>query len=176
MTVAAPLLRRPVNGVNINSPENNGNANYPGLNTSANIAITVPTPAMVTKEASTQSVLEALAKTFAEKFGSFSNQANYENLISAKFYMTEDMKQWTDAYIAENKKKEITEFYGVTARALKAEIISLNQEETQAQIAVTVQREEEGGESLLKNITYQRLVLDFMRIDKEWKVNSASWK
>ena len=90
--------------------------------------------------------------------------------------MTQDMKQWTDAYIAENKKKKINEFYGVTARALKAEIISLNQEETRAKIVVTVQREEEAGESLLKNITYQKLVLDFMKIDKAWKVNSANWK
>mgnify|MGYP001572774447 CR=1 FL=1 len=51
----------------------------------------------------------------------------------------------------------------MTARALKAEIISLNQEETRAKIVVTVQREEEAGESLLKNITYQKLVLDFIR-------------
>lgn len=176
LTVVAPILQNKANPENTNSSVNNSNSNFAGFNASANIAVPGSTPAIVTKEPSTQSVLEALAKTFAEKFGSFSNQANYENLIDAKFYMTEDMKQWTDKYISDNAKKKIDEFYGVSTRALKAEIITMNNEETQAQVVVTVQREEQAGDSLNKNITYPKLVLDFMKIDNAWKVNSANWK
>lgn len=178
LAVIAPLLEKNANGDNSNlDAGGQGNINSGNLNLSANIALPSPTPNIVASTPKTQSILEAIARTFAEKFGSFSSQGNYENLGDLEFYMTEDMKDWAKKYIANDKKKKGAEFYGVTTRALKAEIIALNDEETQAQAVVTTQREEtHQSEAGRKNIIYQKLVLDFLKIDQDWKVNSAEWK
>lgn len=177
ITVIAPLLQRNVNISNTIDTNANGNINYGGLNISTNIAFPAPTANVITKIPSSQSVLEAIARTFAEKFGSFSTQGNNENIRDTEYYMTADMKEWAEKYIKESQNKKNAEFYGVTTRALKAEIVALNDEETQAQIVVTAQREEtRGSASGRKNIMYQKLVLDFLKVDENWKVNAAEWK
>lgn len=179
LLVLAPLMfpKKEKGNINtVNGEPLNVNTGTNGFLPNANVTVN-PTPKILTKEPKAQSVLEALARTFAEKFGSFSTHGNYENLKDLKHLMTEDMKQWADNYIQENSKKSNTEFYGVTARAIKVELIAMNDEETSAQAVVTVQKEETGGSlSARKNISYVKLVLDFIKIDGEWKVNAASWK
>lgn len=177
IAVIAPFFQNTANTSPANSVINAENVNYGGLNVSTNIALPAQTANVMTKIPSSQSVLEAIARTFTEKFGSFSTQGNNENLYDAEYYMTADMKEWAEKYIKESQNKKNAEFHGITTRALKAEIISLNDEETQAQIVVTAQREEtRGSASGRKNIIYQKLVLDFLKVDKDWKVNAANWK
>ena len=133
---------------------------------------------IITKEPSSQSVLIAIAKTFAEKFGSFSNQANFENLRNTKYYMTQRMKMWTDDYIEKNKNIQNTdEFYGVTTRAIKVDIITLSDDESQAQVLVSTQQEEYANDvSSRGKLLYKRLMLDFKKENDQWKVDAAVWQ
>lgn len=177
LAVMAPRVKSPGDTNGVNAPVNSENTNFGNINLSANIAISNSAPAIVTEKPSTQSSLEAIARTFAEKFGSFSTMGNFENIYDLEFFMTADMKEWAKKYLKDNAVKPGAEFYGVTTRALKTEIVAMDDDETQAQIVVTTQREETRGSIAgRKNITYQKLVIDFLKIENEWKVNAANWK
>lgn len=170
----APLLKKtpqPGQNTDVNAPLNEG------LGTARDIVSGSAQPVIYTKEPSTQAVLFALAMTFAEKYGSWSSHGNFENLKDAKFYMTDRMKAWADNVIAEGAPEDGGGFYGVTTRALKPELLTLNEDETRAQILVTTQQEEfTGSVSSSGKITYKRLLLDFQKVNDEWKVDVAEWQ
>ena len=185
IAVIAPRVKTPGNANAVNSPANSENANFSNINLSANIAIPNSTPVIVTEKPSTQSTLEAIARTFAEKFGSFSTMGNFENIYDVEFFMTADMKEGLllgkferpKKYIVDNAVEPGAEFYGVTTRALKTEIVVMDDDETQAQIVVTTQREETRGSITGRsNIIYQKIAIDFLKIENEWKVNAANWR
>ncbi len=130
---------------------------------------------ILTESPSTQSTLIAIAMTFAERFGSFSNEGNYENLTDLKAIMTDNMKRWTDNYIASNNV-DLENFYGVTTRALSAEIITLADDERQAQVVVSTQRQELAGEAKQARVYYQKILLNLTQGGDGWKVDGATWQ
>lgn len=131
-----------------------------------------------TKEPGNQSALIAVAMTFTERFGSFSTQGNFENLKDSQYYMTEKLKAWSESYMEKNKNREESqEFYGVTTRALKADILTLDDDEKNAQVLVSVQQEENHGSQTGRGaILYKRLLLDCIKMDGSWKVDTALWQ
>lgn len=135
-------------------------------------------PPTITKEPKTQSTLTAIAVTFAEKFGSYSNQVNFENFKDLEPLMTNNMKKWTEQYVAQENNREngSEEFFGVTSRALKADIIALDEAETSAQFIVNMQREETQGSPPRIRVYYQKLLLYIVRDGVNWKIDSAEWK
>lgn len=177
---APTLKRKPKAGNNENEVNSFFNTNAPGLGSNsanANVNSADTENIIYTKEPSTQAVLLAIAVTFAEKYGSFSSDGNFENLLDAKHFMSDRMKDWTDDYIRKNKALKNGSFYGVTTRAIKPEILSMNSEETQAQVLVNTQQEEFSEEvSSRGRILYKRLVLDFIKVNNVWKVDAAVWQ
>ena len=177
IAVLAPLIGRKEEAINTNTATlGNTNSRFPAgvsVNTSQEIE---DRPVITTREASTQSTLFAIATTFAEKYGSYSNEANYENLEDIKVFMTPSLQAWVDENAREEQSRGDT-YFGVTTRALRSEIISLNNEETQAQVLVTVQQEESRGSvGSSGRILYKGLLLDFVLLDDAWKVNAVSWQ
>ncbi len=178
LVALAPLIKKSGVGENANNTNIFTNTNTTKSEFIENKNIQTDTrEEVLTKEPSTQSVLIAIAKTFAEKFGSFSNQGNFENLQDAKYFMTTRMVDWTNQYIEKNKKVQNTAFYGVTTKSLKEEIITLSDDEESAQVLVSTQQEEFGSQVASRGkIVYKRLMLDFKKVDNSWKVDSAQWQ
>lgn len=130
-------------------------------------------PPLLTKQPQTQSALTAVAVTFAERWGSYSNQANFENLRDARELMSARMRAAADAQIAAGAPKNAA-FYGVTTRALGAQIITLDAAEANAQVLVSTQRAETTatGDAL----TYVGLLLQLVNTADGWRVDSAEWQ
>ncbi|MBU1164253.1 hypothetical protein KKA15_01675 [Patescibacteria group bacterium] len=128
------------------------------------------------EESKVQSNLNATALTFAEKFGSFSNQSGFENLDDLKVMMTQSMISWTNRYIIESKAKLIDgeEYIGYTTKALSANI--QYQTNSDAEVVVTTQRSESRGVATEPRIFYQQLQLQFKNIDGAWRVDNAVWQ
>lgn len=162
----------------------NKNAQGIFINTNASLSqgtgVTVPDSQarVFTKKPADQSALIAIAMTFTERFGSFSTQGDFENLKDSQSYMTEKLKAWSESYIEKNKNREEGgEFYGVTARALKADILTLDDDEKNAQVLVSVQQEENRGSHTGRGaILYKRLLLNCVKMDGSWKVDTALWQ
>lgn len=158
-------------GQNGNTPAG-GNAGLPQVGTNEGVTTPVaPTP--VTKEPATQSTLEALAKTFAERYGSYSSHSELSNLRELQPIMTSRMAKSAAAALPQSLPG--TGFYGVSTKVLSVQIIALNDAETEAQLAVQTQRSEtrtgQGG-----NQFYQKLTVSLVKESAGWKVDQAAWQ
>jgi len=121
--------------------------------------------------------LRRLAAAFAERYGSFSNQSDFENIADLRVFMSRSMVEWSEDYVADARAKQAVspEYYGVITRAISAEIEALDETGGMAEILVKTQRQEilaDGSET----VYYQDITVDLITENQQWKVDSATWK
>jgi len=123
--------------------------------------------------------LKRLAQSFAERFGSYSNQSNFENIEDLKPLMTSSMIEWANKFIEEERKKveEISEYFGVTTKAVSVSTKFFNEEEGRGEFLVSTQRSEAKGTTTnIVNVYYQDILIKFKRVGEDFKVEGAFWQ
>ena len=129
----------------------------------------------VTKESARETNLELLlinlAKNFVERFGSWSTDNQGENLEELLPLSTAKMKQYLNNIIL---NYEITEFYGLSTKALATEIIFLDEEEGEAIILVKTQRIET-LDDLSTEVYYQDIELYIILAGDKWLIEETKW-
>lgn len=125
----------------------------------------------------TRADLLAFALPFAERFGSYSNQSNFENLSDLMPFMSESMRSWAKEKINSAKNTPTPTLYkGTTTKAISHTVLGLDTERETAEIRVTTQRKELVGTSANFKVYNQDLLLNFVKEDGTWLVNSAVWQ
>lgn len=121
--------------------------------------------------------LRNTAKSFAELFGSFSSEGNYQNIVDAEYYMSDSVIAWAEQYVAEQRAKPRSgEFFGTTTRVIfEPDVREFDLEGGTAQVVVNTRRIETGATIGSQNVYYQDITLDFIRAGNEWKVNRFTW-
>lgn len=123
--------------------------------------------------------IRRLAMAFAERFGSFSNQGDYQNIEDLRVFMSDRMKGWADAYVQnarDNAPASGTEEYsGITTRALSSELDAYSEEQGSATVTVSTQRTERTGLAQTQNVRYQTIRIEFVMENGTWKVDGAFW-
>ncbi|HLD18169.1 MAG TPA: hypothetical protein VJB99_03805 [Patescibacteria group bacterium] len=121
-----------------------------------------------------QAPLQALAKTFAERYGSYSNESAFANLTDVLPLMSQRFRAETEKMLATSIPS--TAFYGVTTRVLAVSIETMDDSSGIAQTSIHTQREETTG--TVQNVVtiYQILTLDFVKENSTWKVDRARWQ
>ncbi|MBI5072126.1 hypothetical protein HZB93_04570 [Candidatus Falkowbacteria bacterium] len=147
--------------------------------------ITLPnstTVSAVVPEASEEEKLKSdisrIAAAFAERFGSYSNQGNFENLVDLKPLMTVKMQTWIDNFIKQSQAAagDSSVYFGVTTKALSVTAAEINEAGGTARITVSTQRREASGNMASNSeIKYENLELVFKKINGEWLVDEATW-
>jgi hypothetical protein len=119
-----------------------------------------------------------LAISFAERFGSYSNQSDYGNITDLKIYMTKSMQEWADNFVTENRsnKTGAQEYYGIVTHAVSGEFIDLDDEKGVAEISVMTRRRELGENETVGGSFTQEIKLKLLRESGEWKIDKASWQ
>ncbi len=117
--------------------------------------------------------LQAQAKLFAERYGSFSTEANYQNLKDLLPVMTATFAAQTETSI--RTAPPSTEYYGVTTRVVSVKTDALDEAAGTASLTVSTQRQETKGNAA-PTVKYQNLALTFQKIGTEWKISSAVWE
>lgn len=117
------------------------------------------------KEAS----LKTLAKSFAERWGSFSNHSDYDNFASLKPSMTPEMQKWADSYL-EKEKARIKDFsfYGVITKVLSEKVEGDIKDA--AKINLVCQKQESLNNEDIK-VSYSDISLGFVQKDGKWLVS-----
>ncbi|EKD32794.1 MAG: hypothetical protein ACD_76C00145G0002 [uncultured bacterium] len=119
------------------------------------------------------SAVVALAKTFSERFGSFSTESEFQNIRDV-------IPLATAGYSAELESMltlSVTsgEYYGVSTRVISTDVISLNDAAGTASVSVNTQRQEAKVSVQNTRVYYQTIELDFVKESGVWKVSKASW-
>lgn len=119
-----------------------------------------------------------IASSFAERFGSYSNQSDYGNITDLRSFMTDKMQAWADKYIADQRKKNpYTPVYqGAIAKAISFEVKSFDAAAGSAEVKVSAQRSEFSGDSKEPKVYYQDIVIKMIKENSSWKVDSAFWQ
>lgn len=120
--------------------------------------------------------LKSTAASFAERFGSYSNQGNFNNINDLRGVMTLKMNAWADNYIANQQSVVDESYFGVTTIAVSTKIITLSEELGQADIVVSTQRQENKGSTVNPRVTYQDIEIELVNTGSGWKVDSAEWQ
>ncbi len=135
----------------------------------------------VSKEAPHQTNADDLGKvsmSFAERFGSFSNQSDYGNFTDLKILMTNNMKEWVDKYVSNLKTQPQNDgaYYGVVSDALTYEVKKFDDKAGEAEIVIGMQRRESteninGGQSYIQNLD-----LSLVKENNDWLFDKAYWQ
>ncbi len=122
--------------------------------------------------------LGKISMSFAERFGSFSNQSNYGNFTDLKILMTDSMKTWADKYVTDlkNQPQAGSSYYGVVTTAITFEVKKFDDKAGQANIIVATQRRE-STEKINGGAPYsQNLDLSLVKKNGEWLFDKAYWQ
>lgn len=146
-----------------NTTSNQPNTNTPVENTNANSA-----------QNQEEEILR-LARTFTERYGSYSNRNNFENITRLEAYMTEAFQKKSLEYIDANQQEGIPEeYYGISTTAVSLKLANYK-EEASATVHVSTRRVETRSTQDPK-IYNQDAVLEFKNVAGNWKVDSFTWK
>lgn len=121
--------------------------------------------------------LKMMAFSFAERLGSYSNQASFANITELKMFMTPSMQNWADSYVTQMKKDfEYSGHYeGVSTRALTGKIIDFDAENKKAEILVHTQKtktDDIGKE----DVSQEYITIRYVYMNNKWLVDYAKWE
>lgn len=158
-------------GIDINSlPE----ANTQPVNTNTEEP-TATDPAADPADESTQATLMRLSRIVVERYGSYSNRNNYENITRLEPFMTDRFKEESIAFIDEQQKTGFSEeFYGIVTSAESVKVQEFKKQES-ATIIVSTRRVESRSNQEDKVITQDALVF-FTYVGDNWKVDNITWQ
>jgi len=122
--------------------------------------------------------LKRMAISFAERFGSYSNQSDYENIKDLRIFMTAAMAAWSDGYIEKVAAgRAATAIYaGVTTTAVANEMKKFDADAGQAEILVRTQRREATVTTGNAANRYEDILISFIKENNVWKVDAARWQ
>lgn len=156
--------------VNLNTTATTNDETVAVVNATVNATSTVPEADPEQKSEALQ--LERLAKLFTERFGSYSTDAHYQNILDLRPYMTNKMQVWAEDYVnvqlARGEEATLNRIVTTVASTQKQSIAN-----TQASMRLSTQRIESGDN---EETYYQEIVLNFVKDGEDWLVDSATWQ
>lgn len=144
-------------------------ANLPGTTTNT---VTTNTALPTSSAEAERTRVIFVARTFAEVYGSGSNQNNFSNLTAAQTYSTKTYANALQAQIAQGRLTLVTTpYHGYVTKALVVTFTKLST--TTASVVVSTQRQETLDD---KSKTYtQNLEVQLQKNGNDWQVNAAQW-
>lgn len=119
----------------------------------------------------------SLVVPFVERFGSYSNQGEFENLSDLLPFMSGSMQVWAEKQIKEQSEKPFQKLYrGVTTKALSHTVVSHEPEKGRAEMRISTQRREMIGSGANARVYPQDVIVKLVKDDGAWVVDSAFWQ
>ncbi len=129
------------------------------------------------KKQNQEESLKFVAISFAERFGSYSNQSNFQNIIDLKPFMSEKMKKWADSYVTQlrQKQKDVSSYYSIITKAITAKVENFSPKSNSAVVTVSVIRNENKTDGSKSRFS-QDIILNFIKEGSAWRVDKVKWQ
>ncbi|MFA5854661.1 MAG: hypothetical protein WC866_06340 [Patescibacteria group bacterium] len=115
-----------------------------------------------------------MGELFAERYGSYSNQGDFQNLRDLLPVMTAKYRLQTETSLAAAKPQQGQTFEGVTSVKISSEVRTYNEAGGTAVVAVTLQQEKVSGTSTV--VGYRTLRMELKKVGEDWRVDSSRWE
>ncbi|MFA6130945.1 MAG: hypothetical protein WC730_01630 [Patescibacteria group bacterium] len=116
----------------------------------------------------------SIARSFVERFGSFSTEADYQNVTDVIPLATTQLSARLQTIAEEARAEEEGDYYGVSTRVIIVEV----EEETDDAVTLrlTTQREESIGSPEDTSLRYQDILVYLQKHEKSWLVDNFTWQ
>ncbi len=115
-----------------------------------------------------------MGELFAERFGSYSNQGDYQNVRDLLPVMTVRYRKATEASLAATKSAPTQTFEGVSSQKVSTDVRAYSVSEGTAVVAVTLQQEKRSGTTTI--VGYRTLRMELKKEGDDWRVDAARWE
>ena len=136
-------------------------------------------PNQETISADSQNNLLFAATSFAERFGSYSNQSDYKNFAELDVFMTNTLSKWVNTtYIPQLKKKnsDTNIYYAIETKAISTQIQKMDETTGKSDVLIKTQRQEFNKTITNPRVFYQNILLNLIKQDNQWKVDGVYWQ
>ncbi len=116
---------------------------------------------------------DPIARSFVERFGSFSTESDFKNLVDVQVFATDSLKTELERVLADAKSR-VSGYYGVSTRVINIE--KLEETESTATILVKTQRVETIDDPQNTAVRYQDIELEMVREGDTWLVATYAWR
>lgn len=127
------------------------------------------------KEMKVETQVLAVARTFAERYGSFSNQGGFSNLLDLEPIVTPSLWNDLQTFHLAQQKEIGKEYYGISTRALSTKLGKFDSA-SYAEVNVQTQRDEARGTTANPRVYYQELKLQLVKLNGSWLVDTTKWQ
>lgn len=129
------------------------------------------------KDAKIEANMKAIASTFAERWGSYSNEGNFSNVETMGNLITIKMRAYLNSLKVQPNTASSTQqvYYGITTKALSVVIKDYDETIGQANVVVTTQRQEAKVNTVNLSTYYQDLNIKLVKSNNIWQVDFAEW-
>lgn len=137
-----------------------------------------PVVPQISEEEKLQAQLTRMASSFAERYGSYSNQSNFENLEDLLSFMSVSLKRTTERIISNGRQTDTKPaiYFGVTTKALKNQVINFEPNSETAKFKVSTQRQETIGSAANLKVYYQDAEVEMIKQGGVWVVDKIEWQ
>ncbi|MBI5733391.1 MAG: hypothetical protein HY973_00390 [Candidatus Kerfeldbacteria bacterium] len=155
---------QPISGVN----------NQPSSNTE--MPLNYSNQPVVAEKVDDKTQVKNVAARFAEKYGTYSTDANFANLKNLAYLLTDTMRLRTQNVINANSLSQnvILPFYGVTTKVVIVQDIKMVTL-TQAVVNLTTQRSETFSRAGEPQLRYQDIKVYLEKVNDRWLISDAEW-
>ncbi len=126
-----------------------------------------PAPAPVNTEEREKLYVKQLARTFVERFETYSNQNKNRNIVDATELATENMA----GYIATKAQEQGTSYQGVTTRVISMDLASFTLESATVNVGAQVDTQIANS----SKTSYKNGRVELKKISGVWKINGVFW-
>ncbi len=117
--------------------------------------------------------LESFTSSYAERFASYSSDANFKNLKDLEVVSTSRMQIYINNLIVTSQIGQ-NGYEAQVAKALNNKIISVSSD--QAVVLISLQLSKYFGEQSNATTDYSKIELSVIKVNGEWIVDSISWQ
>ena len=176
-SASSPPVEPIVEEENQNQQTQNENIVPPVNNQPQNNNIKIDYDSGISESDRLKSQLRKTVVAFTERYGSYSNQADFANLEDLMPFMTQSLQNETSAFIRaqrlQNRSDDI--YYGMTSQVLDSEIIEFAPQSGLIIFELSTQRNEMSGSTVNKRTFYQDVRIELDKEGGVWKVNKITW-
>jgi len=138
-------------------------------------------PVLKIPQASEQEKLQAqlikMSSAFVERYGSFSNQSDFENLEDLLQFMSKNLEFKTQRFINDKRFEGVDSniYYGMTTKVLNNKSVDFSSGRSKAFFKFSTQRQEVVGSSINANVFYQDVEIELIKEAGVWKIDKINW-
>lgn len=115
-----------------------------------------------------------IARTFVERFGSFSTESDYSNVDDVLGIVTPELRTSLLAIAEEARAEQGDAYYGVSTSVISITVV--DETETSANVDITTQRQESFGSPGNTQARFQDIELDMIKNGDDWLVSGFQWQ